>query len=168
MVGWIEQSRCASPLGDRIVSLPPRFIRLSCAACQQTETITWEDWLTSVRGRGKFRRNAVPSWDEVQAIVQVDPMAAGSCSECGQWWSRVEPWTPLDDFETTRKCDVCESVIDSERLEALPDTDLCRKCAAHGKSAADYCPLCGAVTRWDRKTSGNRYRQCCDACGWAG
>ncbi|MCA9107667.1 MAG: TraR/DksA C4-type zinc finger protein [Planctomycetales bacterium] len=150
------------------MTLPPRFIRLSCSQCEGSETLPWEDFLTRLRGSGKFRRNHAPTWEEVASIVEISSEATGCCPTCGLAWTSAAPWTPLDDFESHRRCDVCESIIDAERLEALPETDLCRECASQGGSKADYCPLCGAVTRWDRRTVGNRYRQCCDACGWAG
>ena len=72
-----------------------------------------------------------------------------------------------------RRCSVCRQTIPTERLEVLPDTDLCNQCARSGRTkegeeTREFCPRCGGLMKIS--TSGgaglSRYQMRCQDCGY--
>src|SRR5690606_20163446 len=75
------------------------------------------------------------------------------CQRCGkkgleQRDEPIEEELDPEEWGEARRCAVCRAAIHSDRLEILPDTQLCAACAAAGKTPEaderEFCPRCGA------------------------
>ncbi|XZE52016.1 TraR/DksA C4-type zinc finger protein [Planctomycetaceae bacterium SH139] len=71
-----------------------------------------------------------------------------------------------------RRCEECQQSIHPERLEVLPDTRHCTRCAqaaVNGESQAEreFCPHCGDLVQTVRRGGGGLagYVRRCSGCG---
>ncbi|MCO6457451.1 MAG: TraR/DksA C4-type zinc finger protein [Pirellulaceae bacterium] len=98
------------------------------------------------------------------------------CSFCGQRGIEIAPadGSRQDEWEMTRNCSVCGRLIPAERIELLPDVELCVACQRDEESGQtagqlEYCPRCGSVLQLRSAAQGlSRYVLRCSHCSWRG
>lgn len=73
-----------------------------------------------------------------------------------------------NDWPEGRACAGCRQRISAERLEALPQTELCAACAVANPARTaerEFCPRCGEVMTWRVSSAGiARYVMHCPRC----
>lgn len=144
---------------------------LRCLGCQELQVLTWVELVEGLHREGKFRRESSPDRELVAAFLRGVGLVQRQCG-CGCSRFDLERGADLGDWEDARRCEGCRGLIDAERLEVLPDTQTCSKCARGTKGAriegVGYCKRCGGELTWRVDTKRGGYREFCVACGAAG
>jgi Prokaryotic dksA/traR C4-type zinc finger len=147
---------------------------LRCSQCQHTETFLFADLCNLLRDKGFLRRQAEPSHELVQEILQscVQDGLWEPCSHCG---SRRRPVTSLETkpeheadpaWGDTIYCEVCRAPIPPERLELFPNSRQCVKCQGKvSNNDVEYCRHCGDILQMKLVSRGvTAYRSYCPSC----
>ncbi len=129
------------------------------------------DWLRQAK---MVRRETGPDAD---LLAELLTSAAGrlSCPECGQQGLSVSPHQADEEendeaWGMARACQGCGRPISRERLEALPNVQLCIECQrgddrGGSQGPVEYCERCGSVLVMRQTRSGvTRYTMSCPQC----
>jgi hypothetical protein len=152
-------------------------LELRCSQCHRSETWVFEELCNVLREKGFLRRQAEPTFELVQQIVQ-------SCVRDGQWepCSNCGSRRPVSSLATqpeleadaawgdTIYCEDCRAPIPPERLELFPNSRQCVKCQRRVENgtapqAAEYCRFCGDLLQTKLVSRGvSSYRSYCPSC----
>ena len=146
------------------------YLELRCASCRWLTTLDGPAAGQWLRERGLLHSHSEASPAEIREILRgVAPrQACPECSETGLAARVIE----LDDEDWLGAicCESCNEPIPKDRLEALPGTRRCKRCAGLeerglGHGAEDYCPRCGSlmVLRQNRSSGITRNAWVCSA-----
>jgi predicted RNA-binding Zn-ribbon protein involved in translation (DUF1610 family) len=141
-----------------------------CPECGWFDSVGPQEMIQMLRSAKKVSRRNAPPFDLLEQLFlsAADKMP---CPECGHVGLVVEE--ARDEWKEEKPCTACGRPIEPERLEFLPDTELCVTCQRHAESGDrqvefEYCPHCGAPMEI-RKSTGpglTRYVARCSAhCG---
>jgi predicted RNA-binding Zn-ribbon protein involved in translation (DUF1610 family) len=148
-------------------------MELRCRQCSWSSVCGVEAMVEWLRRHGRLKRAEQPqaAFVEELFLATADRFA---CPECGAVGLVAGPPREEDEcWEIGRACQVCGQPIPAERLEAVPDTQVCARCkvdeeAGKTHEQPEYCPRCGAILQVQptRGAGISRYRMVCPECGW--
>lgn len=103
---------------------------LTCRACDHKELCHATQMVQRLRQLGMLRRAADPDPDLLGELFAsaLPKIACAACGETGMFLEEVQD----EGWEDERCCEECGQVIAAERLEILPGTTLCSRCAQAG------------------------------------
>lgn len=148
---------------------PTEPLELRCPACNWSESCGRMEMVKWLR---KARKLTSRSKMETEIMVQVFSAAVAGflCPGCGQRGLAIGAAEDRSDWPEGKLCGVCRRPIPKERLEVIPDANLCAACQddedqGRPPSVTDYCPRCGApMTLRPSRTAGVvRYVPTCTA-----
>ena len=145
------------------------YFQITCQSCNEQRVenvITMHQKLATL---GKLTKQVEPEVELVLELFRTTPQTA-KCNSCGKTNVAIAPVADEFDDLAPRRCNLCNTVIDAERLEVLPDVETCTACAANPKTqmaASDYCALCGdlMVLVSTRRRGVTQYISRCNGCG---
>lgn len=141
--------------------------QLRCRHCAWSEICgptRVADWL---RQAGKVRPGREP---EPEILFEIFRGSAEqfTCPDCGAAGLTATEVTEDFDWPGERACQGCGRPIPAERLEALPDAQLCARCQQAEEQGlplgpVEFCPRCGApmAVRQSRTGGVTRYVLAC-------
>jgi hypothetical protein len=150
----------------------PERLRISCPHCSAEERVDRAELAARLRRLGMLKR------DDERDVRYLLQLAKGSragieCSTCGSGGVKVDLAEAADEWDGPRRaCAACGAAIPPERLQLLPDAELCAACQQRidgGQSPDqhdDFCPRCGTrMTVRPRRGRGIAgYEMICPAC----
>lgn len=144
---------------------------LICRDCDYRQEYTPEQVVSLMRPFGLFRRSDPKDLGSSSAVLGIargglSKMACPGCKEHSLHLTRVEE-PAEEEWEVSRPCTDCGKPIESERLEALPNSQTCMACSRKSQAVMDeYCPRCGdrMVVRGGRSPGISRYALYCNTC----
>lgn len=118
---------------------------------------------------GKLTKQVEPEEGVVLELYRTTAQTA-KCNSCGKANIAIAPVADEFDDLTPRRCNLCDTVIDTERLEVLPNVETCTPCAANPKTqlqSSDFCAWCGdlMVLVSTRRRGITQYISRCNGCG---
>ena len=168
---------------------------LTCRHCQKRQLFPLEQRIEALRRLGKLGPRSKADVEIVDALF-ADSLDELSCTQCGKLGMRTQAdtastggageqagggadpdaWaTAIEEdpeaWGESRRCRQCRRTIEAERLDVLPETELCASCA--GQPAGDeseepeYCIRCGGVMQMVRRPGSGLagYVMRCRDCG---
>jgi predicted RNA-binding Zn-ribbon protein involved in translation (DUF1610 family) len=127
------------------------------------------DWLRSAK---MARRGVEPEPDLIGELFRA-ASPKFKCPGCGAVGLAIRAIEEENDeaWQMARACQACGRPIARERLEAVPDAELCVACQAAAdrrpaQGPLEYCPRCGNLMtlRLSRSTGLARYVVACPKC----
>ena len=131
------------------MSRAARYFELRCPACSWAEVCGPAEIAAWLRKARKLRAGGEPEW-EIMVEVFLATAAQLACPKCGKAGLAAVPAADDDaGWPEAAVCSACAKPISKERSEAVPGTTLCAACQRKEelgltKTAAEYCPRCGA------------------------
>ena len=124
-----------------------------CRECDWFESCGPSEMIGLLRAAKKVSRHNVPPLDLLEELF-VSATGQMPCPECGRVGLAVAP--AEDEWKEEKPCAGCGRPIEPERLEFLPDTELCVACQRHAESGEktvehEYCPHCGSPWNCEKR-----------------
>lgn len=157
-------------------SLPDRLICRQCGWCSPCDPATM---LRLLQAMGMLRRAQEADAGMIEELFRGNRhrVCCPSCRQVALVDAAGGEAAEMDDenWNMSRRCRECRQPISPERLEALPNADLCTRCQGlddRGSLPKDeeYCRRCGGIVVLRRRTSGvqSGYQRVCSECGTQG
>jgi len=145
------------------------YFQITCQSCNEQRVenvITMHQKLATL---GKLTKQVEPEEGVLLELFRTTPQTA-KCNSCGKASIAIAPVADEFDDLAPRRCNLCNMVIDAERLEVLPDVETCAPCAANPKTqlnGSDFCALCGDLMALvsTRRRGITQYISRCNGCG---
>ena len=144
------------------------YLELRCGKCGWNEVCGRMEMVRWLRTAGKLRPGREP---EAEIVRELFPTVVARlvCPQCGAGGLSFGPAREdVSEWPGDRVCSSCGKTISSERLDALPDAQLCAVCQradeqGQGPAEVEYCPQCGApmALKPTRGAGVTRYEMVC-------